>query len=77
MKFEGFYHRGKKHFEKEHRIRAKLYRIMCKVCFNCDIPFQANIDHDVYFCHNAFGVVINPAVTIGGGYYNSTWSYNR
>ena len=67
MKFETFYHKGKTHFNNNHTVIAKIYRLICKVCFNCDIPFQASIPRDVYFCHNAFGVVINPNVTIGGG----------
>ena len=66
MKFETFYHRGKALFEHKHYFRAKIYRIICKMFFSTDVPFQASIDKSVYFCHNAFGVVINPNAIIGG-----------
>lgn len=62
MKFENIYHRWKKkcHFTK---LRKHFIRIM----FGCDIPFEARIDKDVVFCHNAFGVVINPRTIVHGG----------
>lgn len=67
MKFEKIFYKGRMHYLKGHKIRAKLYRIFCKVSFQCDIPFQADISETVYFCHNAFGVVINPHAQIMGG----------
>lgn len=67
MKFERIFFRGKYHYNKGHRIRERLYKGLCRIVFNCDIPFSTNIDQEVYFCHNAFGVVINPLSKIGGG----------
>lgn len=67
MKFVRFYNRGRFHLKKNHRIRAKAYRIVLKLLFQCEIPLEAKIDKDVFFCHNAFGVVINPNAVISGG----------
>lgn len=66
MKFENIYFKGKKHLGLHHAIRTKFYRIFCKVVYQCDIPLETEIDRSVYFCHNAFGVVINPNSIIGG-----------
>ena len=52
---------------------AKPIRIIQRVLYNCDIPFQANIDKTVHFDHMGFGCVINPRVTIGGGVRDSAW----
>ena len=38
-----------------------------RIRYNCDIPVQTEIVPDTYFCHNAFGVVINPVQKSGGG----------
>ena len=67
MKFEKLYHKGKSLYQKGHKISAKLIKVFCKICFQCEIPYEAEIDDDVYFCHNAFGVVINPAAKMRGG----------
>ena len=67
MKFEKYYHKWKKHYLKGHKLRARLFGRLLRYMFICDIPFEAHIDKDVYFCHNAFGVVINPYSSIGGG----------
>ena len=67
MKFESVYRKGKKQYEKGHKMIARVMRRINRIVFQCDIPFEAIIDDDVYFCHNAFGVVINPASTIRGG----------
>ena len=42
-----------------------LYRYL-RVYYNCDIPYMLNLD-GVYFCHNGFGIVINPNSKIGKG----------
>lgn len=67
MKFVKLYHKGKNLYKKGHKASAKLVKAFCKICFHCDIPYEADIDDDVYFCHNAFGVVINPTAKICGG----------
>lgn len=67
MKFEKVFHKGRKHYLKKHRIRSKIYSAFCKVFFHCDIPFQTEIAESTYFCHNAFGVVINSHAVIRGG----------
>ena len=41
--------------------------MFCKLYFQCDIPFEADIDEPVHFCHNAFGVVINPNAKLEKG----------
>ena len=41
--------------------------MFCKLYFQCDIPFETDIDETVYFCHNAFGVVINPNAKLEKG----------
>lgn len=67
MKFEKYFLKGKYHISHGHVFRAKMYKLFCKVIFQCDIPFETCMDSDVYFCHNAFGVVINPLAKIGSG----------
>lgn len=36
--------------------------------YHCDIPYSLNLNN-VYFCHNGFGIVINPHARIGEGTY--------
>ena len=67
IKYEKFLHRGQKHYRKRHIVRSKLYYYFCKFFFQCDIPMETQIDESVYFCHNAFGGVINPRAKIRGG----------
>ena len=67
MKFEKVFHKGREHFLKNHKFRSKIYSLFCRMVFHCDIPFKTDIDKSVYFCHNAFGVVINPNAKIMGG----------
>lgn len=67
MKFEKAYHIGKAFYNRKCFVIAKLIKVFCKTYFQCDIPYEADIDKDVYFCHNAFGVVINPSAKIAGG----------
>ena len=67
MKFEKVFHKGREHFLKGHKFRCKLYAFVCRILFHCDIPFKTDIDKSVYFCHNAFGVIINPNAKIMGG----------
>lgn len=66
-KFEKVFRKGRKHYLKGHRIIAKAYRICMRVFYQCDIPLSTDIAEDVYFCHNAFGVVINPNAVIHAG----------
>ena len=74
MKFEAVYRQGKRLFKSSHRLIAKIIKILCRIYFHCDIPYEAEIDEDVYFCHNAFSVVINPNVIVGDR--DSTWCNN-
>lgn len=67
MKFEKVFQKGREHYLKGHTLRRKAYSLFCKVYFHCDIPFQTDIDASTYFCHNAFGVIINPNAKILGG----------
>ena len=73
MKFEKVYHIGKALYGRKCYILAHLIKTFSKIYFQCDIPYEAKIDEDVYFCHNAFGVVINPSAIIGGGRSSNTW----
>ena len=50
-----------------HRFLATVLKRLCRWYFCCDIPYQAEIDEDVSFLHNAFDVVINPNAKIQGG----------
>lgn len=38
-----------------------------KLIYQCDISPSTEISDTTYFCHNAFGVVINPNSIIRGG----------
>ena len=76
IKFEKLFHRGRKHYLQGHIIRSKIYRVLIKLIYQCDIPLAAEISENTYFCHNAFGVVINPNSKIMGG-GNSTQRYDR
>lgn len=67
MDFKRVYFKGKSLYKKNHVILAKIYRMICKVVFSCDIPFQTDIDETVHFCHNGFGIVVNPNTIIRGG----------
>lgn len=67
MKFERVFQRGRRHYLKEHFLRARLYQVFCRLYFHCDIPFRTEIAEGVYFCHNAFGVVINSNAKLMGG----------
>lgn len=67
MKFEKVFHKGRMHYLKRHKLRSKLYSAFCRFYFHCDIPLRTEIAESVYFCHNAFGVVINPYAKIAGG----------
>ena len=65
MNFNSLYFKGKLYSQNGHNLIARIYRFIIKVYYHCDIPFQTNIDPTVHFCHNAFGVVINPNARIG------------
>lgn len=67
MKFEKVFHKGRVHYLRGHKIRSRLYNVFCRLYFHCDIPVATQIAKTAYFCHNAFGVVINPNTKIGGG----------
>lgn len=72
IKFENVFRKGRDHYLKGHNLRRKVYSVFCKLYFQCDIPFQTDIADSTYFCHNAFGVVINPNSKIWGG-GNTEW----
>lgn len=52
---------------RNHKMLAKCCKTLLRVLYQCDVPFSSNIDEGVYFCHDAFGVVINPNAIIGAG----------
>ena len=49
------------------RLMAKLFWIINRVVFSCDIGVGASIGRDVGFFHNGLGVVIHPRTKIGSG----------
>ena len=67
MKFEKIFRVGNKLYTSNHKFLARLVQGFTRFRYNCDIPVQTEIAPDTYFCHNAFGVVINPRAKIGGG----------
>ena len=67
MKFEKVFKIGHSLYRSNHKILAHVIQGFIRLRFNCDIPVQTEIAPDAYFCHNAFGVVINPAAKLGGG----------
>lgn len=75
IKFETIFHRARKHYLKGHKIRTKIYRIIIKIVYQCDILPSTDISDSTYFCHNAVGVVINPSAIIRGN--NSAQRYYR
>ena len=76
MKFERVFQYGQKALRKNNRLIVKGLTILCKIMYHCDIPFETSINKTAYFCHNAFGVVINPNAVIYGGSF-TTWCNNR
>ena len=66
MKFEKVFRAGHKLYTSNHKILAQLIQGFTRFRYNCDIPVQTEIAPDTYFCHNAFGVVINPRAKMGG-----------
>lgn len=67
VKFEKIFKKSRNHYLKGHVLRAKLYRVFMKLFYQCDILPSTDISESAYFCHNAFGVVINPNSVIQGG----------
>lgn len=63
--FHKMFHYGQSQYTKSHMFRAKAVRKLLKVLFCCDIPFEAEIDKSVWFCHEGFCTVINPKCKIG------------
>lgn len=66
MKFEKIYWAGRK-VNNYFPVLGKIIKDITRVCFHCDIPYEVEMDKSVYFCHNAFGVVINKTAQIRGG----------
>lgn len=50
------------------RLFLKLFLRFINWYYHCDIPCNINLK-GVFFCHNGFGVVINPNTSIGEGTY--------
>lgn len=63
--FHKLYHCGKKAYDKKHRITLFFCKTMIRLFYHCNIPFEADIDSTVWFCHSGFGTVINPRCKIG------------
>lgn len=40
---------------------------MMRIIYQCDIPLNKAIDETVWFCHQGFGIVINPNAVISKG----------
>lgn len=69
MKFENFFQIGHGLYISNHKMLVHIVKGYIKFRYYCDIPVRAEIAPDAYFCHNAFGVVINLCSKIGGYYY--------
>lgn len=67
MGFHELFHFGQRMYRKKHRCIAKCVRILMRIIYQCDIKLETDIAKDVYFCHDAFGIVINPRSAIQGG----------
>ena len=65
-------HFGIRMNRKKHYFISKLIHGLLRLFRQCDISMSADIDDSVYFCHKAFGVIINPNCKIGGGHNYST-----
>lgn len=50
------------------KIISKILIRLIRWYYHCDIPASINIK-GVYFCHQGFGIVINPNAIIGEGTY--------
>ena len=48
-------------------ISKIIYRYL-RIRYQCDIPYTCSL-HNVYLCHQGFGIVINPKSKIGSGTY--------
>lgn len=46
---------------------CKMTYHICKIIYSNDIHYKVDFADNVYFCHNGFGIVINPYSTIGSG----------
>lgn len=51
----------------KHKKLAKFYQTLLRTIYQCDIPLNANIAEDVYFCHDGFGTVISSWARIKSG----------
>ncbi len=66
MRFEDILFRGQYHRKHRHRLRANLYRSLCRIVFHCEISLDSDIDSSVRFMHSGFCVVIHPDAKVGG-----------
>lgn len=63
--FHRIFHLGQKIYGYKHlRFLAKILQKLFNWRYCCDIPFSANIDSSVWFCHRGFGCVINAKTII-------------
>lgn len=67
MRFHKIYHLGKSACNRGLKIFPKICTIILRVFYCCDISLKAQIDESVWFCHDGFGIVINPRVFVGEG----------
>ena len=63
--FHRLYHCGKNAYDKKRHITLFFCKAMMRLLYHCNIPFEADIDSTVWFCHSGFGTVINPRCKIG------------
>lgn len=67
MEFHKILHCGQKASKKNWVLIRKICRFILRARYQSEIDLAADIDKTVYFCHQGFGIVINPRVKIGGG----------
>ena len=51
-------------FQRKHRISAKMYCLLIRILFSCDIQPGTNINSNVELIHNGLGCVFHPATNI-------------
>jgi len=62
-----FYRVGDFFYKKNMRFLAKIFWVINRVLFSCDIGIGACIGKNVGFYHNGLGVVVHPRAKIGEG----------
>ncbi|WP_319371125.1 hypothetical protein [uncultured Ilyobacter sp.] len=66
-------------YNKNKKTRAKVFNLILRVIFACDIPYSVKIGKNVQLVHNGLGCVFHPKVNIGSNckiYQNVTLGGN-